>query len=357
MTVAAYAAAGAVFAALALSVYRKRHAETAGDVVSIPLVKPLFRCGVSFCAGLFFGTFTAAFFNWDEALPLTLCVMLWAVIGCFAAEMLLQKSFRVWKSWRWAAGMAAAMALLCAVFFLDLFGIAARVPQAEDVASLHISGNIGYPREYLSQDLERPEDIQKFIDLHQAIVNDRDRARSNRYVGNGDWDDTIYLDVNYTLKNGSVLYRQYSGVPIYKAELEQEGSVTWAAKRALQDRSRREAYIATFEGRTPTYAGLAPVYGRWTQEAHGEAALDSAQKVWQAARQDYLDGTLGAYQLFDDDSYYNTDLSIEFSVSEDARMYFRATLTPDAHRTLAVLEELGVLEDYALLDASGEPVP
>jgi len=355
MTVAAYAAAGAVFAALALSVYRKRHAETAGDVVSIPLVKPLFRCGVSFCAGLFFGTFTAAFFNWDEALPLTLCVLVWAVVGCFAAEMLLQKSFRVWKSWPWAAGMAAAMALLCAVFFLDLFGISRRVPRVEDVASLTVSGNMGYPQGNLNQTLDRPEDIQTFLDLHQAIVEEY--VRSGRSVNGGSWDDTIGLSLTYTLKNGSTLCRNYYPVPICKAELEQEDSVTWAAKRALQDQGRREAYIASFDGSTPTFAGLTPIYDRRTQDGYEEAVLDSAQKVWQAARQDYLEGTLGTYQLFDDDGYYHTDLRIEFSISENAYLYFRVGLTPDAHRTLAVLEELGVLEDYALLDANGEPLP
>jgi len=355
LTVAAYAVAGTVFALLALLVYRERHAETAGDVVSIPLVKPLFRCGVSFCSGLFFGTFTAAFFGWSaDALPLTVCVIVWAVIGCFAAEMLLQKSFRVWKSWPWAAGMAAAMLLLCGVLFLDLFGVVKRVPRAEDVASLHVYGNIGYPQSGMEQTLDRPEDIQKFIDLHQAMVNERKRAGLSVY--DGGWDDTIALNLEYTLKNGSTLCRRYYHVPIYKEELDQEGSVTWAAERALQDQNRREAYIASFEGRTPTYAFLEPVYNRLTQDEYDGVPLDSCQKVWQAARQDYLEGTLGAYQLFDDGRGYGTRLSVEFSLSDNSYLRFDSYLTPDARHTLAVLEELGVLEDYAFQTVNGEPV-
>ncbi len=357
LTVAAYAVAGTVFALLTLLVYRERHAETAGDVVSIPLVKPLFRCGVSFCAGLFFGTFTAAFFGWyEEALPLTLCVIVWAVVGCFAAEMLLQKSFRVWKSWPWAAGMAAAMVVLCGVLFLDLFGVVRRVPKAEDVASLHVSSSMGHPWGGFDQTLDRPEDIQKFIDLHQAMVNERARARARLYT-HDDWSELIDLDVRYTLKDGSVLYRSYYSVPVYQNELEKEGSVTWAAQRALQDQGRREAYIASFEGRIPTNACLEPVYNRQTQEGYDQAILDSSQKVWQAARQDYLDGTLGSYQLFDDGRGYSTSLSLDFSLSNSGYLYFRTCLTPDAHRTLAVLEELGVLENYALQDENGEPIP
>ena len=64
-TVAAYAAAGVVLAVLALLVYRQRHVESAGDVVSIPIVRPIFQWGVAFCSGLCFGIYTSVFFGWD----------------------------------------------------------------------------------------------------------------------------------------------------------------------------------------------------------------------------------------------------------------------------------------------------
>ena len=73
--VAVYAAAGVVLAVLAVLAYQRRHAESAGDVVAIPLVRPVFRCGVAFCTGLSLGIFTAVFFGWAaDGLPLTLLV-------------------------------------------------------------------------------------------------------------------------------------------------------------------------------------------------------------------------------------------------------------------------------------------
>ena len=67
-TVAAYAAVGVALALFSLYVYRRRHVETAGDVVAVAVVRPLFKYGVSFCSGLAFGMFTAAFFPEHPAL-------------------------------------------------------------------------------------------------------------------------------------------------------------------------------------------------------------------------------------------------------------------------------------------------
>ncbi len=121
-TIAAYAAVGIVLTLISLSVYRRRHIETAGDVVTIPLVRPLFKYGVSFCSGLAFGIFTSAFFGWRALPALIPCILFWTVMGYFAAEMLLKKSFRVFKAWKGAAVMTAVMLALCLVCTMDLLG-------------------------------------------------------------------------------------------------------------------------------------------------------------------------------------------------------------------------------------------
>ena len=46
---------GLVFAGLALAVYRRRQLESAGDVVSVPWVRPVFRYGVAFCCAISLG--------------------------------------------------------------------------------------------------------------------------------------------------------------------------------------------------------------------------------------------------------------------------------------------------------------
>ena len=173
-TVAVYAAVGVALALISLYVYRRRHAETAGDVVAIPLVRPLFKYGVSFCAGLCLGMFSAMFFGWRDGMAVLIAsILVWTVIGCFAAEMLLKKSFRVFKAWRGAAVMAAVMLLLCLGCTMDLFGVETRVPQTDGVESLKVTLDLGYPGDSgssYSAVLTEPENIQKFIDLHRAIV-------------------------------------------------------------------------------------------------------------------------------------------------------------------------------------------
>ena len=186
-TVAAYAAAGVVLAVLALMVYRYRHVESAGDVVSIALVRPVFKYGVALCAGLCFGTWTAAFFGWVDntlSLSLTLCVLFWAAAGYFAAEMLLKKSFRVLRAWKGGVVTVAALAVLCACCAFDVFGVVNRVPDAQDVAALTVSGNLGGPYDSGTLQLSALNDTQKialFTDLHTG-TQPRNRRLIRRMV-------------------------------------------------------------------------------------------------------------------------------------------------------------------------------
>ena len=57
----------------------------------------------------------------------------WAVVGYFVAEMLLKKSFRVFKAWKGAAAMTAVLLVLCLACLLDLFGVEGRVPDPSRV--------------------------------------------------------------------------------------------------------------------------------------------------------------------------------------------------------------------------------
>ena len=372
-TVAAYAAAGVVLAVLALLVYQRRHVESAGDVVAVPIVRPIFRYGVAFCSGLCFGVVTAAFFDWTEALPMSLCVILWTVVGCFAAEMLLRKSFRVLRYWKHALAAALAMALLCAAFALDWFGIEDKVPDAGEVASLTVYTDLSYPydtaRNHTALVTDR-EQIQRFIDLHRAILRDKDRVDRDSYVYQPG-EEYIYIRLDYTLNTGATLERYYSSVPVYQSELDQEGSVTWQVQRLLQDRElveERYGFDDCEESRL-VEAYLTDVYQLRGDGAREEqsilylngAAGEDLQGLWQAVRADFDDGTIGVRYLFDDgerlDNTYRTDLTFTFEMTRrnsrgqtvTSQRDMTITLTPNAQRTLAWLEEFsGLGESYEL---------
>ena len=54
-----YATAGVVFLIAAYQLYKWRKLETAGDLISMRGIKPVFRWGVAVCAGLLGGTAVA----------------------------------------------------------------------------------------------------------------------------------------------------------------------------------------------------------------------------------------------------------------------------------------------------------
>lgn len=359
-TVAAYAAAGLVFAVLALMVYRRRHVESAGDVVSIAIVRPIFTYGVALCSGLCLGTLTAVFFNWSaDALPLTVCALLWTAVGYFAAKMLLKKSFRVFRAWKGCLAAVAVMALLCAACCLDLFGVENRFPDVEDVASVDVYSSIGgYPYDsgrFALHDCTDPAAIQRLADLHRAVVAEKDRRDGG--------DDYFTLDLTYTMKDGSTLRRYYSSVPILRDEVELEGSVTWQADQLRRDRDlvERSYDFDTCEKGRLVEAYLNPVYCRDPQEDRTRYITDPTE-LWAAMRRDFDEGTIGVRYLFDDeeraentcrtDLVFNWEMPSQSTDRPAGRPALRTlaiTMTPNAKNTLAVLEELGVLdEDHTL---------
>lgn len=385
--VAAYAAAGLVFAVLALLVYRSRHVESAGDVVAIPLVRPVFLAGVTFCSGLCFGFATSFFLGLDlSRLALSLCVLFWSAVGYFAAQMLLKKTFRVFHTWKGCLVGVALMALLCAVLALDLFGVEGRVPDADQVVSVDLRGSFGAPYDSGGDGwsgLTDPRQINEVLALHRAIVADRDRADYNSGAYEPG-DSYISYSVTYHLAGGGTLHRNYNSVPVYRDETGRDGSVTQAALALLQDRELLAlAYNFDFfaEGRL-VEAYLSDVYllpDSYSPEGQYQgihyldgAAGEDLAGLWQAVLQDFADGTIGVRYLFDDqerlDNTYRSDLSFTFDFTQPGEGSGRPaaysysntltiTLTPNARRTLAWLEEMSALgAQYRLVthsDGSG----
>lgn len=388
---AVYVVVGLVLTVLALMVYRRRHVESAGDVVSVPIVRPVFRFGVAVCSGLSLGIATVAILGFTNTeLALGIFLVLWSVVGYFVAEMLLRKSFRVFKAWKGAAAVALAMALLFVAVDKDWFGYENRIPSEKDVQSVYVSSlSLGVPnddaRRVYGLTVENEIQIREILALHQAILDEKDR------LDNGN--DYISLNVEYTLKNGTTLSRRYYSIPIYEGETQAMGSVTRAAYTLANDRELvRRAY--GFDDIDESWR-LAAVYldnivtvnyldlmEDWMYDSVylDQATGEQLETLWQAMLADFEDGAIGVRYLFDFseermDNTYTTDLVFQFEkpvkqgssiqlnldpnsmytvTAESADIYYDSqkatemyqnnisiTLTPQAKRTLAVLEDLG----------------
>lgn len=368
-TVLIYAAVAVVLTLAALWVYQIRHVESAGDVVAIPLVRPLFKVGVAVCSGLCLGMASAAIlgFQTDSAALMAL-IVLWTVMGALVAEMLLRKSFRVLDSWKSAALLGAATLLLFTAVKLDWFGYENRVPDPGDVEKIHMSSLFaGSPFDDAHYghglEIDTEEQIRQFMALHQAIVDEKDRRNEipDSYF------DNFYI--TYTLKNGQTLKRGYSAIPIFTTDLNKEGSVTCCANQLLQNRDMvgQLYHLDSFTDQT-LHLNDASISGLWSQDRQEgmerQYLSGDLDTLWKAVLQDFEEDTIGVRYLFDDsqerwDNTSPADLTLNwikdrevplqaemssgsYTVSEDDKYVYYSltiTLTPNAKHTLQWLEE------------------
>ena len=167
-TCALYAAVGVGLSLLALRLYKRRAMECAGDAVAIPVLRPVFLVCMSVgtalvlpwvLVDLLFSSLTQG----RPAFWLNLGLMLLgAVLGFFAARMLLEKSLRVFKSgWRTLAVLCASIALVVTLLELDVTGYEKRVPKAADVERVCINGYVT---------LRDPENIASAADFQRLLT-------------------------------------------------------------------------------------------------------------------------------------------------------------------------------------------
>lgn len=133
---AIYCVVGLVFSAAALMIFRRRRMESAGDVVAVRCMHPVFKYGVTVCSalcgGLLLYTVLFALFESRSAsvFIMILSMIIFAFIGYFGAKMLLEKSFHVFRG-SWVGFIVVCC--LCAVFTLccdlDVLGIGSYVPK------------------------------------------------------------------------------------------------------------------------------------------------------------------------------------------------------------------------------------
>lgn len=377
--VAVYAAVGAALAIAALLLYRSRHIESAGDVVAVKLVRPLFKYGVALCAGLTGGMFTYELLSGLSDLTLMGWILFWGLAGYFAAEMLLRKSFRVLAAWKGAVPLAAVIVLLSLSIHYDWYGFEDRVPQADQVTAVTLNGLHSAPYDDgqgRGLTLEDPEQIALVLQLHRAALALEEENREEESDPQGyteylyeesdpqGYTEYLYLDLHYELADGTALERGYSALPIVESDRGVEGTLTWAAGQLLSDRENMEQLYGfhDIEANCRLVAAyLEDVWNTQTRQYETVYIDGSTEKLWQAMKQDFAEGTIGVRYLFDNsvermENTCATDLYFDYEAPpkpgdvgiSSYGSSFSITLTPQASHTLALLHELKVLDETHL---------
>ena len=200
---AAFAAAGLAFVLLGTLILKKRHMETAGEVVAVPALRPIFRVCMGLGVGLlgalvFVGAFSYHLTGTAKLVLLLVLLCVFAALGFFAAEMLIKKTLRVFDHGFKQLGVICAVLISLAVLTeLDVTGYETRVPRAEDVAS----AGVGVLREELTE----PESVAACIRLHESLI---ERKAENEEIDKDELRQ--YVTLSYTLKSGKTLERTYN---------------------------------------------------------------------------------------------------------------------------------------------------
>ncbi len=218
-TLAAYAAVGIVLTGLALFLYQKRRSETAGEVVSARILRPVALACFTACAALTGGLILYYIFGGGEqegssVSLMSLCMLMSSFIGYFGGQMLIKRKLRVFNK-KTFMGFGAA-AIIC-VFFLAVlrggcFGRESYVPDVRDIKAveLHTYGNGN--DDFYSED---PAMIEALMSLHHDLIaQKKEILESGKRFPNGvDTDNSIYagggrIVLAYHLKN-RIVEREY----------------------------------------------------------------------------------------------------------------------------------------------------
>ena len=354
-----YALAGAALLAIAWLLYRRRRSESAGDVVAVGWMKPVFRCGVTGLAALLGGLLLYELFwrsfqegRYYEVLPLLVCMLVAGAIGYYGASMLLAKSLRVFRgSWRGLLLTAAGCALVCAVLHFDVLGVADRVPEVSRVEKMTLYTADNNYTFYPDEDEALMERVRA---VHQAITADRDYIVG--VTGQEDWRSQPIIGdasfhVTYYLSSGLKVDRNYY-LPISRQRLAQEGTYDNLLDSLVNSDEMKDRRIHLNDARFAPTGGSVYVE---RQKMGYDLSNRECAALQAAVAKDAAAGAWGDYQWLDAGVGGEYALSLELSFTytgEDGdprRDWISITLRPGMDNTISCLKELGFITEADLV--------
>lgn len=327
-----YAAAAVVLVVAAYQLYKRRQIETAGDWVSIGIIKPVFRWGAALCGGLVVGVTVISMLTDLPQLRKYPCLLLCSVamgfLFFFGAEMLLEKNFRVFRRKRvleWAA-TAVITVVFVSLFEMDAFGLERYVPEVADVETAFVY--LDYPVQV------KGEELATLTELQRQIIANKDAYQEVERTGSGFY----YTTFLYYMQDGSKVERRYA-LPLPEAD---GGADSTPAEQILAWESEpenleREIFgIGNSECRfTSGYMDLYTATGLNNTHMFSEKEIE---QILKAIRADIEDGNLAKYYQYceqPEDTYYS---NIELEYYSTGRYVDNWMYYYDYHNSLEQLE-------------------
>ena len=358
--VGVYALAGLALALLALLLYRSRRSETAGDVVAVGWLRPVFRYGVAGLCALLGGQLLYSLFwygfqtgSYYDTLPMVVCLLVAGAIGYYGASMLLAKSLKVFRgSWKGLLAVLAGCVLVCCTLHFDLLGIASRVPEASQIQTLEVRTADNSYTLTPEQDGDLVEQIRA---IHQAIVADKahvqalDDSRDLTLSEEADPNTThTGLRLTYSLNNGTRVERWYY-LPITRDRLAQPETYDHLLDQFVNSDIVKARRLHLNDDFWTVSSGSLYL------EARGESydlGSREASAVLQAVGRDLASGGWGNYDWFSssDSDSYAIYLELGFDGPDgEGHDWISINVTPDTVETVDCLQALGLVTDGDLV--------
>ena len=355
--IAVYAAVGVALLALAWLMYRRRRSESAGDVVAVGWMKPVFRYGCAAFSAILGGRLLYALF-WESfqnglyftVLPMILCMIVGGAVGYYAASMLLAKTLRVFRStWKGMLAVVLGCIALCAAMKLDVFGVVRRVPAADSVKQVNLyAADSNY---YLTPGQDDAL-IEKVRALHQAIINDKDYALTTASAASEACTDRevlyAYTTVRftYTLNSGLKVERQYD-LYLTRDRMAQDGTYDNLLDRLINSPEMRQKRIRWQD------AGF-QMDTAWINTRTGGTDLNSreVETILGAVARDAENGNWGVYDWFnsqDDANHYDMTVHIGYQMANHRYDSIDISVREGMAETIQALKELGLITDEDLV--------
>lgn len=278
------------------------------------------RWVVGLLGGLGLGLVLAAMLSCTKNTPALLACIVTLGLACMiVTQMLIARTPRVFgKLWPELLALCAVLLALTLCIKADLFGFERRIPQTDQVESVVVYQRAIYGSKARITD---PEEIGAIVQAHRYLAD----CAAKENLGS-DWLGKNTISITYHLKNGGTLSRQYQlrneDRTAVRAMLESE---TFRRSLVLDDvnvnaDALRHGYITNF-----------------AKERRRELTAQECRLLYQTLLED-----IAHMNMLDRDLYDYQDPCLDIMLEDDEKTV-SARLNPQCTRTLALLQEWGLI--------------
>lgn len=200
-TIVVYVITAAVIYFISYKIYKHRDLENAGSFIAIPKLKPVFRWGLGSLGGLILSIVAASLLlGLRISIGVPAIMMLAVVLGIIAfllLEMIIRKNFKIFSKALFKEIIAFGAFVVVVFGGITVYGNVQEnyIPKLADIDSARIAIDFDINLE--------GKDVEKILETQKILMAQKKDYFKKRY------DDSGYITISYTLKNGEKVNRVY----------------------------------------------------------------------------------------------------------------------------------------------------